>query len=68
MRDYPFADRAKYGEYYQVVELAVQGGADVNEAVLSVDLMQCQGKGIRHIKNTFMSKLTGSAAVRKSNR
>lgn len=56
MRDYPFAERAKYGDYYQVVELAVEGGADVNEAVLSVDLMQCQGKGIRHVKNVFMAR------------
>jgi hypothetical protein len=66
MRDYPFAERAKYGEYYQVVELAVEGGADVNEAVLSVDLMQCQGKGIRQIKSIFTGKLTERLSVRKS--
>jgi hypothetical protein len=53
MRDYPFEERAKYGDYYQVVELAVLGGVDVNSSVLSVDLMQCNGKGARTIENIF---------------
>jgi Family of unknown function (DUF7002) len=53
MRNYPFQERAKYGDYYQVVELAVEGGADVNDSIQSVDLMQCGGKGMRILKNIF---------------
>lgn len=43
-RKFPFQERAHRGDYYEVVELAVEGGADVPESVLSVDLMQCTGK------------------------
>jgi len=50
---YPFKERAKYGDYYQVVELAVEGGADVVESVLSVDLMQCTGDGMKVLRNLF---------------
>lgn len=53
MHDYPFKERSKYGEYYQVVELAVEGGADVNDSILSVDLMQCGGDGIQLLNNIF---------------
>jgi hypothetical protein len=54
MRDYPFAERAKYGDHYQVVELAVEGGADVTASVLAVDVMQCcHGKGMRVVENIF---------------
>lgn len=53
MSDYPFNERAKYGDYYQAVELAVEGGADVCQAVLSVDLMQCGEKSIRELNNIF---------------
>jgi hypothetical protein len=53
MRDYPFEERAKYGDYYQVVELAVENRADVNESVISVDLMQCGGDGLRRLGNIF---------------
>lgn len=56
MKDYPFAERAKYGDYYQVVELAVDGGADVNGAVLCVDLMQCCDGEMRVLKNIFSPK------------
>ena len=51
MRDYPFQERARRGDYYQVVELAVEGGADLTESVLSVDLMQCAGDGMRVLHN-----------------
>lgn len=51
MRDYPFHERAHRGDYYQVVELAVEGGADVTESVLSVDLMQCTKDGMRVLRN-----------------
>lgn len=53
MRNYPFQERAKYGDYYQVVELAIKGRADVNGSVRSVDLMQCDGKGMRTLNNIF---------------
>jgi uncharacterized protein DUF7002 len=53
MRDYPFEERAKYGDQYQVVELAVESGADVSEMVLSVDLMKCYGKGARTLENMY---------------
>ncbi len=53
MRDYPFEERAKYGDEYQIVELAVEGGADVREMVLSVDLMKCHGKGVRTVENIY---------------
>ena len=53
MRNYPFQERAKYGDHYQVVELAIEDGADVNDVIQSVDLMQCDGKGMRVLKNIF---------------
>jgi hypothetical protein len=53
MGDYPFKERAKYGDYYQVVELAVEGGADVTESVLSVDLMQCSEDGMKVRRNIY---------------
>lgn len=53
MRDYPFQERAHRGDYYQVVELAVEGGADVTESVLSVDLMQCTGGGMKVLRNIY---------------
>jgi hypothetical protein len=53
MRDYPFQERAHRGDYYQVVELAVEGGADVTESVMSVDLMQCTGDGIKVLHNIY---------------
>lgn len=53
MQDYPFKDRAKYGEQFQVVELAVEGGALVHETVISVDLMKCHGEGTRTLKNIY---------------
>jgi hypothetical protein len=53
MRDYPFLERAHRGNYYQVVELAVEGGADVTESVLSVDLMQCAGDGMKKLGNIY---------------
>jgi hypothetical protein len=53
MRDYPFQERAHRGNYYQVVELAVEGGADVTESVLSVELMQCTGQGTRVLRNIY---------------
>lgn len=53
MRDYPFEERAKYGDEYQVVELAVEGGAEVHEVVLSVDLMKAHGKGVRTLENIY---------------
>jgi hypothetical protein len=53
MGDYPFRERAKYGDYYQVVELAVENGADVNDSVISVDLMQCGGDGMKTLGNIF---------------
>jgi hypothetical protein len=56
MSHYPFNERRKYGDYYRVVELAVRGGADVNGAVLSVDLMQCHESGVRVVKNIFRRK------------
>jgi len=51
MCDYPFENRAKYGKQYQVVELAVEGGADVNKMLASADLMKCHGNGLRTVKN-----------------
>jgi len=56
MKDYPFKERAKYGEQFQVVELAVEGGAQVNEMVKSVDLMRCHGEGMRTLKNICCRK------------
>ena len=56
MQDYPFTERRKYGVYYQVVELAVRRGADLNGAVLSVDLMQCHESRIRILENIFCRK------------
>jgi len=56
MKDYPFKDRAKRGEQFQVVELAVEGGALVHEMVISVDLMKCHGEGIRTVKNIYHRK------------
>jgi hypothetical protein len=53
MRDYPFQERAHRGYYYQVVELAVEAGADVTESVLSVDLMQCTGDGVKVLRNIY---------------
>src|ERR1700722_1231074 len=53
MRDYPFRERAHRGDYYQVVELAVEGAADVTESVLSVDLMQCTGDGMKVLRNIY---------------
>ena len=53
MRDYPFLERTHRGNYYQVVELAVEGGADVTESVLSVDLMQCAGDGMKKVRNIY---------------
>ncbi len=53
MRNYPFKERRKYGDQYQVVELAVASGADVTEMVLSADLMKCHGSGVRTIKNIY---------------
>ncbi len=50
LRDYPFEDRAKYGDHYQVVELAVEGGADLKKVIRSVDLMKCYGRGIRTLE------------------
>jgi hypothetical protein len=55
MRDYPFKERSRLGDYYQVVELALEGGADVNDSVLSVDLMQCNGNGMRVLRNVFQN-------------
>jgi hypothetical protein len=40
-------------DYYQVVELAVEVGADVTESVLSVDLMQCTGDGVKVLRNIY---------------
>ncbi len=51
MRDYPFHERARRGDHYQVVELAVEGAVDVTESVLSVDLMQCTGNGMKVLRN-----------------
>jgi len=51
--DYPFQDRAKYGDYYQIVELAVEGGADVRQTLLSADLMSCDGTGVTVLKTVF---------------
>jgi hypothetical protein len=51
MRDYPFQERAHRGDYYQVVELAVEGGADVTDSVLQVDLMQCTEDGMKVLRN-----------------
>jgi hypothetical protein len=48
--------RAKYGEQFQVVELAVEGGALVHEMVKSVDLMQCHGEEIRTLKNIYCTQ------------
>jgi|SRR5580693_625359 hypothetical protein len=56
MSDYPFKERAKYRDHYQVVELAVRGGADLNGTVLSVDLMQCHGSGLKILANIFKRK------------
>ena len=53
MQDYPFHERAHRGDYYQVVELAVEGGADLTESVLSVDLMQCTGDGMKVLRNIY---------------
>jgi hypothetical protein len=53
IRDYPFQERAHRGDYYQVVELAVEGGADVTESVLSVDLMQCTEDGLKVLRNIY---------------
>jgi hypothetical protein len=53
MRDYPFQERARRGDYYQVVELAVEDGADVTDLVLSVDLMQCTGDGMKVLQNIY---------------
>lgn len=55
MKDYPFVERAKYGNYYQVVELAVKGGASVTEFVSSVDLMMCAGDQVLRLKNLYRS-------------
>lgn len=44
MRDYPFAEREKYGPYYRVVELAVERGIpDVCKYVLQVETMISDG-------------------------
>lgn len=56
MGDYPFEERAKYGRQFQVVELAVEGGVQVNEMVESVDLMRCHGKGMRTLNNFYCRK------------
>jgi hypothetical protein len=53
MRDYPFRERAKYGAYYQIVELAVEGGADVTGKIVSADLMRSQGTGVKTLKTLF---------------
>ena len=53
MQDYPFQERAHRGDYYQVVELALEGGADVTESVLSVDLMQSGGNGMKVLLNIY---------------
>jgi hypothetical protein len=53
MRDYPFRERALRGDYYQVVEVAVEGGADVTGSVLSVDLMQCAGDAMKVLRNIY---------------
>ncbi|MGD1079885.1 MAG: hypothetical protein ABR881_16295 [Candidatus Sulfotelmatobacter sp.] len=53
MRDYPFQERAHRDHYYQVVELAVEAGADVTESVLSVDLMHCTGDGVKVLRNIY---------------
>lgn len=53
MRNYPFHERARRGAYYQVVELAVEGRADVTKSVLSVDLMQCSETGMKVVRNIF---------------
>ncbi len=53
MRDYPFQERAHRGEHYQVVELAVQGSADVTESVRSVDLVQCTAGGMKVLRNIY---------------
>jgi len=55
-QNYPFKERAKYGEQFQVVELAVEGGAMVHEMVKSVDLMQCHGAGMRSLKNIYRTQ------------
>jgi len=64
MCDYPFQERAHRGNYYQIVELAVEGGADVTESVLSVDLMQCAGDGMRVLHNMYESGGTGEHTTR----
>jgi hypothetical protein len=53
MRNYPFQERAKYGDHYQIVELAVEGGADVEKVIRSVDLMKCHAQGIRTLKRVL---------------
>jgi hypothetical protein len=53
MQNYPFRERAHRGDHYQVVELAVEGRADVTEAVLSVDLMQCTGDGVKMVRKLY---------------
>jgi uncharacterized protein DUF7002 len=44
MKDYPFAERLKYGPYYTVVELAVEGGVpDVCKYVVRSETMTSDG-------------------------
>ena len=50
MSDYPFKERAKYGSHYQVVELAVEGGANLAESIRSADIMKCHGTGMRTLE------------------
>jgi hypothetical protein len=44
MKDYPFAEREKYGAYFRVVELAVEGGIpDISKYVVRVETMVSDG-------------------------
>ncbi|MBZ5513719.1 MAG: hypothetical protein LAN62_02525 [Acidobacteriia bacterium] len=53
MQDYPFKERAGRGDYYQVVELAIEGGVEVVDSIVSVDLMQCAGTDIKILSSLF---------------
>ena len=53
MDTYPFKERAKYGEHFQVVELAVAGGADIKKMIRSVDLVKSNGTGMKTLKRIF---------------
>src|SRR6202022_137839 len=50
MATYPFKERAKYGDHFQVVELAVDGGADIQKMIRSVDLVKSHGNGMKTLR------------------